>query len=138
MACLRLLLGADEQHFAAFAHRGGEEIARRFQLAERLAQVDDVNAVAGVKDERLHLRVPPFGLVPEMDTGIQQFLNSDTNHRFPLVRSPPLRANHPAEHGIDFSVIMAPRALRRRYLRPFTPSAPATTFRPHDLSDRAE
>ena len=82
IACLRLLLGADKQHFVAFAHRGREEIAGRFQLVERLAQVDDMDAVARVEDERLHLGVPPFGLVSEMDTGIQQFLNSDTNHKF--------------------------------------------------------
>ena len=43
----------------------------------------------------------------KMHAGIQQFLNTNTNHKFPLVGSPPISANHPAEHGIDFSVVMA-------------------------------
>src|SRR5439155_14386913 len=38
------------------------------------------------------------------------------------VRPPPERAaNHPAEHGIDFSVVVAPRAHWRRKLRPLSP-----------------
>jgi hypothetical protein len=36
-------------------------------LGERLAQVNDVNAVARVKDERFHLRVPAPRLVSKMD-----------------------------------------------------------------------
>jgi hypothetical protein len=36
-------------------------------LVERLAQVDDVDPITGIEDERLHLGVPPFGLVSEMD-----------------------------------------------------------------------
>ena len=58
------------------------KLAGGVQLAEGLAQVNDVDAVAGVEDERLHLGVPPPGLVPEMDAGIQQFLNANTNHKF--------------------------------------------------------
>ena len=134
---LGLLLGADEQHFAAFAHGRREEIAGGFQLVERLAQVNDVNAVAGVEDEGLHLGVPAFGLVSKMDAGIQQFLNSNTNHKFPLVKSPPLWANHPAEHGIDFSVVVAPCAHRHRHLRPLNPPGRPAQFPAGSLPERA-
>ena len=71
---LGLLLGADEQDLAALADGLAQEVAGGFQLGERLAEVDDVNAVARVEDERLHLGVPTLGLVSEMDAGIQQFL----------------------------------------------------------------
>ncbi len=83
-----MLLGADKQNFAAFADGVGKKAARGFQLVKRLAQVNDVNTIAGIEDERLHLGVPPFGLVSEMDARIEQFLNSNTNHNFPLVKSP--------------------------------------------------
>ena len=64
-----------------------QKLASRFQLSERLAQVDDVNAVAGVEDELLHLGVPTLGLVSEMNAGFQQFLYTNTYHNFPLVKS---------------------------------------------------
>ena len=84
-ALLRLLFGADKHHLAALADGGGQEIARRFELRERLAEVNDVNAVARVEDERLHLGVPTLRLVSEMDARFQQFFNANTNHNFPLV-----------------------------------------------------
>ena len=68
---LGLLFGADEQHVAALGDDAVEEIAGGFQLGERFAQVNDVDAVAGVEDERLHLRVPALGLMSEMDAGVQ-------------------------------------------------------------------
>jgi hypothetical protein len=89
-----------------------QEIAGRFQLRQRLAQVNDVDAVARVEDEGLHLGVPTPGLMPEMDAGVQQFLNANADHNFPFVRSsrrPVAAANHPAEHGINLSVVMAAR-----------------------------
>ena len=64
---LGLFFSADKQHLAAFAHRFGQKIAGRLQLSERLAQINDVNAVACVKDERFHLRVPAPRLVSKMD-----------------------------------------------------------------------
>jgi hypothetical protein len=66
-ALLRLFLGADEQNFAAFADRCGEKIARGFELRERFAQINDVDAVARVEDERLHLGIPTLRLMAEMD-----------------------------------------------------------------------
>ena len=66
-ALLRLFLGADEQNFSAPANRRGEKIARGFELRERLAQINDVDAVARVEDERLHLGIPTLRLMSEMD-----------------------------------------------------------------------
>jgi hypothetical protein len=57
-------------------------------LIQRFAQVNDVDAVARVKDERFHLGVPPLGLVSKVNTCIQQFLHTNTNHNFPFVKSP--------------------------------------------------
>jgi hypothetical protein len=47
----------------------------------------------------------------EMDACVQQFLNANADHDFPFVRSSrrPEAANHPAEHGINLSVVMAAR-----------------------------
>ena len=84
---LRLFLSADEQNLAALANRRMQKIASCLELVQRFAEVDDVDAVASVENERLHFRIPPFGLVPEVDAGIQQFLNANTNHSFPFVRS---------------------------------------------------
>ena len=71
---LGLFLGADEQNLAALADSVGKKIARCLKLFDRLAEVDDVNAVARVENERLHFGVPAFGLVSEMNAGVQQFL----------------------------------------------------------------
>ena len=84
---LGLLLGADEQDLAALADGLAEEVAGRLELGERLAEVDDVDAVARVEDEGLHLRVPAPGLVSEMDTRFQQFLNADADHSFLWLRA---------------------------------------------------
>jgi hypothetical protein len=45
-----------------------------------------------------------------MNTRFQQFFYANTNHKLPLVnnsRDNQCRANHPAEHGIDYDVIVA-------------------------------
>jgi len=65
------------------------KIAGGFQLRERLTQVNDVNAVARVEDEGLHLGIPTSRLVSEMDARFQQFLYADAEHNFPLVESLP-------------------------------------------------
>ena len=64
---LGLLLGADKKNFSALAHGGTQEVTGRFQLIERFAEVNDMDAIAGIEDERLHLRIPTFGLMSEMD-----------------------------------------------------------------------
>jgi hypothetical protein len=104
------------------------EIAGGFQLGERLAEVDDMNAVAGIEDERLHLGVPAFRLVSKMDAGIQQFLNSDTNHRFPLVKSSPLGRTIPRNTGLISVLLWPPAPTGARHLRPLIPSGLAAQF----------
>src|SRR6266849_4179729 len=110
---LRLLFGADKEHPAAFAAGGGEEIARQLQLFDRFAQVDDVDPVARIEDELLHLGVPPFGLVPEVDTPFQQFLHANTDHIFLWLRVPRIfRRTIPRNTGL-YSVLLWPPALTR-------------------------
>jgi hypothetical protein len=87
---LRLLFGADEQNFSALADGVGEKIQGGMQLRLGLAQINDVNPVARVKDERLHLGIPTLRLMSKMDARFQQFFNSDRAHcsNFPLVKTP--------------------------------------------------
>jgi hypothetical protein len=73
-------------HALALADRGRQEVAGGFKLSEGFAEVDNVDAIAGIEDERLHLGIPPFGLVSEVDASIQQFLHANTDHRFPLLK----------------------------------------------------
>ena len=75
---LRLLFGADEQHAPALADGAAEKIAHAFDRREGLAEVDDVDSVAGIEDEFLHLGIPTFGLVSEVDARFQQFFNANT------------------------------------------------------------
>jgi len=70
-ALLRLFFGAHENDFPAFAHRLGQKFAGRFKLREGFREVNDMNAVASIEDEGLHLGVPTFRLVPEMDARVQ-------------------------------------------------------------------
>ena len=60
---LGLLLGADEEDRAAVGHGLLDEFEGVVDVAQRLLQVDDVDAVALGEDEALHLRVPTTGLV---------------------------------------------------------------------------
>ena len=76
-ALLRLLFGADENDLAAPADGGGEKFRRGFELREGFREVNDVNAVARVEDEGLHLGVPALGLVAEMNARIQQFFDAN-------------------------------------------------------------
>jgi hypothetical protein len=110
-ATLGLLLGADEQDFPALTHGLEQEHARGFQLRDRLAQVDDVDPVAGLEDERLHLGVPTTGLVSEMDTRFEQLLQSDGQHGLGfLVTSLRTRpAAIPRNTGFMSDVVVAPR-----------------------------
>ena len=66
-ALLRLFFGADKNHLAALADDGAQKVAGCLKLRERFAQVNDVDAVAGLEDERLHLGVPALRLVSEMN-----------------------------------------------------------------------
>lgn len=101
---LGLFFGADEEDLTAGADFGAEEFASGLELGESLAEVDDVNAVAGVEDEFFHLRVPSAGLMAEMDARVEQFLDPNTDHNFPFVRDGPRflgRAAIPRKTGLN-------------------------------------
>src|SRR5262249_30684918 len=79
---LGLLFRADEENGAALSHGGGEKVASGLQLSEGFAEINNVNPVAGFKDEWLHLGIPTFGLMTKMDARVQQFLKTNTKHDF--------------------------------------------------------
>src|SRR6266568_6651452 len=74
---LGLLLRADEEDRAALRGRVRDEAERAAREADRLLQVDDVDAVAGAEDVRLHLRVPALRLVPEVNPRLEELLHRD-------------------------------------------------------------
>ena len=82
---LGLLLRADEQDRAALGDQVLDVGVGLVDVVERLLQVDDVDAVALGEDEALHLRVPAPGLVPEVDTALQQLSHGDDGHVVLLV-----------------------------------------------------
>ena len=49
-------------------------------VAQRLLQVDDVDAVALGEDEALHLRVPTTGLVSKVNAAVEQLADGDDGH----------------------------------------------------------
>src|SRR5699024_459932 len=49
-------------------------------VAQRLLQVDDVDAVALGEDEALHLRVPTTGLMSEVNAAVEQLADGDDGH----------------------------------------------------------
>jgi hypothetical protein len=65
---LGLLFRAHEEDRAALRDGVCDPLARLFQTADRLLQVDDVDAVALGEDKGPHTRVPAPSLVPEMRT----------------------------------------------------------------------
>ena len=74
---LGLLLRADEQDDAPARGEVLRERPRLLEQLDRLHQVDDVDPLALAEDVAAHLRMPAAGLVPEMDAGLQQLLDSD-------------------------------------------------------------
>jgi len=78
---LGLLLGADEEHRAAGGGEVAREVERRAEHLHGLLQIDNVDAVAGAEDVLLHLRVPPAGLMAEVNAGLQKLLHADFSHR---------------------------------------------------------
>src|SRR5258706_12049347 len=69
---------------AAFIGRSGAHVlVRLIDVVEGLAQVDDVDTVALGEDEALHLRVPAPGLMPEVDTTLQQLAHGHDGHDAP-------------------------------------------------------
>jgi len=64
---LGLLLAADEQDLPATTCDLLQKLGRAMQLLHGLIEINDINLVPLLKDERLHLGVPALGLVPKMD-----------------------------------------------------------------------
>src|SRR5256712_6046697 len=81
---LELLLGADEQDALTLQHHAPHELRRGLELTQRLLEIDDVDAAALGEDEAAHLRVPPSGLVPEVDPRLEQVLQLGLRHALPL------------------------------------------------------
>jgi hypothetical protein len=53
-------------------HSGSDEIERAGHQRHGLRKIEDVDAVAGAEDVRLHPRVPAVGLVAEVCAGFDQ------------------------------------------------------------------
>ena len=77
---LRLLLGADEEHDVSLAGQLFDDFVGLAQLLHGEREVDDVNAVALLEDERLHLWIPPAGLMAEVDARFKQLAHGDDGH----------------------------------------------------------
>ena len=75
---LGLPLGADKQHRLALGCQRAQELFRLAKELDRLAKVDDVDAVALAEDELLHLGIPALRLVAEVHSGLQQFLHRNS------------------------------------------------------------
>src|SRR5262249_22188991 len=72
-----LLLRAHEEDGAAGRDGLDQEVVRALEGADRLLQVDDVDAVAGAEDVALHPRVPALRLVAEVDAGLHHLADGD-------------------------------------------------------------
>ena len=77
---LSLLLGTDEHHRTAMSNGFLDELVGTIDVRQRLLKIDDVDAVALVEDESLHLRVPTAGLMPEVHAAFQQLLHCYDGH----------------------------------------------------------
>ena len=93
-----LSLGTDEQDLLAASDRIDHEVAGSRQLNGRLLQIDDVDAVLLAEDVGLHLRVPPTGLVTEVDAGVEQISQGNIRHVFSSPVKPP---RLPRDHRLD-------------------------------------
>src|SRR5690606_6077772 len=92
----RLLLRADEQDLATVGDEVADEAVGDLDPAERLLEVDDVDAVALAEDEALHLRVPATGLVPEVDARFEHLTHGDDGHGNSLAAVGGARPRQPA------------------------------------------
>src|SRR5207244_3815135 len=77
-------LGAHEDVRPAAAGEVRGERLRVTQQPLGLLQVDDVNPLALAEDEAAHLRVPAPGLVPEVDSRLEQVRDRDLFHTAPF------------------------------------------------------
>src|SRR5207237_7636815 len=74
---LSLPLGPDEEDRPALGCEVRHELLGIPEQLDRLVQVENVDAVPFAKDVLLHLRVPPFRLVAEVNARLQQILHRD-------------------------------------------------------------
>ena len=87
---LGLFLRAHEHHRSSVGGELLDLLVGVLQLGECLAQVDNMDPVALSKEIGGHLRVAALGLMPEMDTSLQQLLHSYCGHScFSCLVSPP-------------------------------------------------
>ena len=70
---LRLFFAPYKQDLPTAAHNLLKKLRRTLELSHCFVQINDINLIALLKDERLHLRVPTLGLVSEMDTRLEKF-----------------------------------------------------------------
>ena len=77
-------LCANEQHPATLGHSRRNRLERAIQHRARLIEVDDVNTVAGTKDERSHLRIPAAGIVTKVNASFHELTQRERRrcHRF--------------------------------------------------------
>ncbi len=75
-----LFLGTHEKNRLAVGHDVGDEIVCAFEHAYGLLQIEDVDTVAGAENVLFHLRVPPFGLMAEVDARFQQLFHCHICH----------------------------------------------------------
>ena len=99
---LSLAFGAYEQDGLAFGAELGGELEGFSKELERLLKIDDIDSVSFPEDELFHLRVPPLGLVAEVDPRLQQLFHCYRSRR---QEDPPPNAwntgtacGHPAGH----------------------------------------
>ena len=57
-----------------------DEVIRLVDICQRLLKIDDVDSAALRQDEALNFRVPPAGLVSEVNTAVEQLSNGYGSH----------------------------------------------------------
>ena len=83
---LGLTLGAHKADILARGHNLLNEALSQEQTFQGLADIDDVNFVALAKDEASHFRIPVGAALAEVNSGINEGLNSRHWHQAFLVQ----------------------------------------------------
>ena len=80
----RRTLGADEQDTAALRDRCRNRLKGAVQHRAGLIEIDDVNTIAGAKEERSHLWVPAAGVVTKVYASFHELTQRERRrcHRF--------------------------------------------------------
>src|SRR5262249_4819872 len=80
---LGLAFGADKEHEGTLAGELREITIASQEAAYRFTQIDDVDEITFAVNIRAHLRVPPAGTVPKVNTGVDKVLDLDNGHALP-------------------------------------------------------